>query len=719
MNGNGADEAQHGQSQNLLAGCAVGARLIQVHAAALDELQQFRLVVECTNNMVVITDAQRRIEYVNPTFTRITGWTLDEVRGLVPGSFMRGPQTDPQVSEQLRHHLDQGLPVQGVELLNYTKSGQPYWVSLNIQPVHNAQGQLAHYVSVQVDITAKRAIEDQLRASERRLAEAQRVARMGSFEYWIAADSLIWSAEVQRLLGLPGQHSPMTLSDFAELIHPDDRNKVLQTYESAHTQFSEYEIEYRLTPLQGRTRWLRERGRYLPADEHAPARLSGVMLDITVSRANLDRLDFLDHHDPLTGLANWRRLKQALHDGTHAAQKQDCILPIVLVGLDRFKLINDTLGRHIGDEVLIEVGRRLQACVRSSDLVARPSGDEFVIALGAARDASFVEMLCNKVLARLAEPMLAHGKELHIAASVGITLHQGAAIAPEALMSQATSALRKAKALGGDSIAHYTPDLDLNRSDRLDRESRLRSALQRQELELHFQPQVDTSTSKLIGFEALLRWQCPHRGMVPPNDFIPLAEETGLIVSIGDWVVEQACKQWATWQRHTATPLRIAVNLSVKQLRDSDLVERIADLLAQYGIPPGVLELELTESVAMQDPAQSIRLMRDLRAAGVSLAVDDFGTGYSSLSYLKMLPIQRLKLDRSFVKGIESDANDRSICSATIALAHTMGLEVVAEGVETEAQRNFLAEQGCDLLQGYLFGRPMHPTAATQLVCAA
>lgn len=717
MNASCADEADCSRAKP--AGSAASASLAQAHAAVLDELQQFRLVVECTNNMVVITDAQRRIEYVNPTFTRITGWTLDEVRGRVPGSFMRGPQTDAQVTTQLKCDLDQGLAVHGVELLNYTKSGQPYWVSLSIQPVRNAEAELTHYVSVQVDITAKRATEDQLRASERRLAEAQRVARMGSFEYSISADSLIWSAEVQRLLGLPGQHSPMTLSQFAELVHPDDRGKVLQAYECTHAQSGEYEIEYRVTPPQGRTRWLRERGRHLPADEHAPSRLAGVLLDITVSRANLDRLDFLDHHDSLTGLANWRRLNQALRESTLVAHKQGSILPVVLVGLDRFKVINDTLGRHVADEVLVEVGRRLQACVRSSDLVARPGGDEFVIALGAARDASFVETLCNKVLARLAEPMLAHGKELHIAASIGITLHQGAVIAPEALMSQATSALRKAKLLGGDTIAHYTPDLDLNRSDRLDRESRLRNALQRHELKLHFQPQVDTSTSKLIGFEALLRWQCPQRGLVAPNDFIPLAEETGLIVSIGHWVVEQACKQWATWQRHSAQTLRIAVNLSVKQLRDDDLVERIAELLELYGIPPGVLELELTESVAMHDPALSIQLMRNLRAAGVSLAVDDFGTGYSSLSYLKMLPIQRLKLDRSFVKGIESDANDRSICSATIALAHTLGLEVVAEGVETEAQREFLAEQGCDLLQGYLFGRPMPSTDATQLLCAA
>lgn len=683
-------------------------------AEALNELQQFRLAVEHTNNMVVITDAQRRIEYVNPTFTRITGWSLEEVQGRVAGSFMRGPHTDRRTAEQLKRHLERGEAVQGVELLNYTKSGKAYWVSLSIQPVHDPEGLLTHYVSVQVDITAKRAIEDQLRASERRLAEAQLVARMGSFEYSIAADSLVWSAEVLRLLDWPALPNPMSLAQFAALVHPDDRDRVLHTYDRTHTQLGEYEIEYRITGPDAIVRWLRERGRLLPANEHAPQRLAGVVLDITDSRASLDRLDFLDHHDPLTGLANWRRLSQALHDGGLVAQRQNSTLPVIVVGLDRFKLINDSLGRHVGDEVLIEVGRRLQACVRSSDLVARPSGDEFVIAPGAVHDASFVDALCGKVLASLTEPLMVRGKELHIAACAGVTLAQSPAHAPEELMSQACAALQQAKKQGDRAVCHYSAELDQSRSDHFERESRLRSALQRNELRLYFQPQVDAVSSRLTGFEALLRWQCPQLGLVPPNDFIPLAEETGLILTIGNWVIEQACRQWAAWNGRHPEPLRISVNLSAKQLRDRHLVDRIAGVMAQYGVPPGVLELELTESVTMHDPAASIELMRRLRDIGVLLAIDDFGTGYSSLSYLKMLPIQRLKLDRSFVNGIETDPNDRSICSATIALAHTLGLEVVAEGVETYAQRDHLASQGCDLLQGYLFGRPMPPAEAAK-----
>ncbi len=561
------------------------------HSLLYVELEKFRLAVECTNNMVVITDDQRRIEYVNPAFSRVTGWTLDEVRGLKAGSFLHGPETNRLVVDTINRTLDTGEAVQSVELLNYSKSGQIYWVSLNIKPIQNAAGNVTHFVSVQVDVT--------------------------------------------------------------------------------------------------------------------------------MSRASQDRLNYLVRHDPLTGLSNREQLQRSLADVMDQTRRHGGVLPLIVIGLDRFKLINDSLGHHVGDEVLVEVGRRLRGCVRGTDIVARPSGDEFVLVLVAVRDADGIGQVCRKILSRLGEPLLAHGKELHISASLGVSLYPKEAETADQLLSNADAAMRQAKRRGGHTACWYAPELHARSRDRFERESLLRLALPRNELLLHYQPQVQATTGKLIGFEALLRWKCRDRGLVPPDDFIPLAEETGLILAIGNWVIEQACKQWISWRTQHQQSLRVSVNLSANQLRDHGLVERIAGLMAQYAVPAGALELELTESVAMQDPAASIRTMRRLSEIGVSLAVDDFGTGYSSLSYLKMLPIQRLKLDRSFVKDIETDADDRAICSATIALAHSLGLEVVAEGVESQEQNSFLVSLGCDLLQGYLFGKPLPPDQASRFIASA
>jgi diguanylate cyclase (GGDEF)-like protein/PAS domain S-box-containing protein len=691
--------------------------------ANAEELQQLRLVVENIKNMVVITDEQRNIQYVNIPFSRVSGWSLDEIKGRKAGGFLQGPKTDRGVAEQLKQALIRGEAIQDVELLNYNKQGKAYWVLLSIQPIHSATGEITHYVSTQVDITEKRATEDLLRASERRLAEAQLVARMGSYEYDIAQDALIWSAEVYRLLNIPQTRLALTLAEFAEHIHPADREKVLQTYRDACSRQGEYELEYRVSHTDEEVRWLRERGKYLAADDRMQHRLAGVLIDVTASRVNLDRLNYLASHDPLTGLANRDQLKRALDDAIDGAQRHGGVLPLILIDLDRFKLINDTLGHQVGDEVLIEISHRLRSCVRGSDVVARLGGDEFVVVFSAVRDAEFVSQMCRKILACLVEPVFTHGTELNISGSLGVSLYPQDASTADELLRNADAAMYQAKAQGRNTAHFFSPELSERSRYRFEQESLLRLALPRNELLLHFQPQINASNGGLVGFEALVRWQCGQRGLVPPNEFIPLAEETGLIGAIGHWVLEQACKQWSAWQpiwqsRHPERSLRISVNLSAHQLRDKDLAKNIADLMERYGMPVETLELELTESVAMHDPGASIQMMRKLREIGILLAVDDFGTGYSSLSYLKMLPIQRLKLDRSFVTDIEIDSDDKAICTATIALAHSLGLEVVAEGVETVKQHAFLLSLGCDLMQGYRFSRPVPAEDATQFVLA-
>lgn len=684
----------------------------------LEQLQKYRLVVEHTLNMVVITDAHKRIEYVNPAYTEVTGWTLDEVRGLKPGRLLQGPGTNPQTVRRISEALSKGQAVRDVELVNYNRRGEPYWVSLNIQPVCDDEGVITHFVAVECDVTERRRARESLEASERRLAEAQRVARMASFECDLASDGLFWSPDAAAVLGRAPQALAARYVEHVLTLHEDDRDALMDAQWGMLSEHRPYEIEYRLMSDEAPGyRWIRERGAYLPADDRAPERLSGLVQDISATRAAHERAEYLASHDTLTGLINREQWRVVLRTRLRESQDTRRPLAVLCVDLDRFKAINDSLGHPVGDEVLQQVAHRLRESVRGSDVVARLGGDEFVLLLCGVDDPCVVSRLTSKILARLALPMMHEGRDLHVTACVGISLHPQDGHTAEELMRHADAALHQAKARGPHTLSFYCAKTNARSEERYQIESGLRQAQARQELALHYQPQFDRAGVQLVGFEALLRWHPREGPPIGPDRFIPVAEECGLIGAMGAWVLEEACRQWRAWQDGLHAGVRLAVNISAHQLRaDQDLPALIATLLQRYDIAPDMLELELTETVAMHDPAASIELMQRLRLLGVSLAVDDFGTGYSSLSYLKTLPIQRIKLDRSFVKDIDVDPDDKAICSATIALAHRLGLEVVAEGVETASQHAYLSEQGCDLMQGYLLGRPLPAAQAVALI---
>ncbi len=689
------------------AACAVDLDRPQLQALVA-QLQRFQLVVEHTDNMVVITDANKCIEYVNAAYTRVTGWSLEDIRGKKPGGVLQGPQTSQASIRRLSEALAAGLPIQDVEILNYKKNGETYWVSLNIQAVRTPAGDISHYVAIQSDVTERRQARLALEASERQLSQAQQLARIASFECVVSTDVMHWSRDAEALLGCQAQGLPQHYLDHVSRVHPDDRDALLDAHWQLITAHTPYEVEYRVVAEPSPPRWLRERGHHLPADTQYAERISGVVQDITDTKFAQARMAYLAQHDSLTGLPNRDQLRAALRNILADGVNPGTPFAVLFVDLDRFKVINDSLGHHVGDQVLKDVARRLRDGVRTSDVVCRLGGDEFVVVLVGTADAEAATRLASKLVKRLAQPMHCAGRELHLTASIGISRYPQDGACVEELMRHADIAMYQAKAKGRNAVCHYHPESNQGTEQRFDLESRLRAALPAGELLLHFQPQFSAATHRLLGFEALLRWTPREGPPVPPDVFIPVAEESGLIGLIGAWVLEQACRQWSDWRRVHGVSVRMAVNVSAHQLRpDHDLVGCIAALVRRHGIPPDTLELELTESVAMHDPAASVELMRQLRQLGVSLAVDDFGTGYSSLAYLKMLPIHRLKLDRSFVQNIETDANDKAICSATIALAHSLGLEVVAEGVETAEQQGFLQAQGCDVMQGYLLGRPV------------
>lgn len=434
-----------------------------------------------------------------------------------------------------------------------------------------------------------------------------------------------------------------------------------------------------------------------------------VLKDITARRDADERIEHLAHHDGLTGLVNRRNLEILLRQALHSAHREGRWLAVLFIDLDRFKVINDTLGHHIGDLLLVEVARRLCRDVRENDIVARQGGDEFVVVLTALQRAEEAATVAAKILSALGKPYAIDGERLHSSPSIGISIYPDDGLDADTLMRNADTAMYHAKEQGRNNIQYFTEALNVAAGERLTVERELRVAIEEGQLAVHYQPQLEADADPLArpyAMEALVRWHHPRRGLLAAGHFIPIAEESGLIHVIGDWVLNEACRRFGEWKHAGIGPGRIAVNLSAHQLRNPALLETVSAVLRRYAMNDDELELEVTESVAMRDPARAVETLQALRNLGVALAIDDFGTGHSSLAYLKRLPIQTLKLDREFVRDIETDENDAAISAATLALAHELGLRVVAEGIETEGQSRFLRAHGCDLLQGYFYGKP-------------
>jgi diguanylate cyclase (GGDEF)-like protein len=387
----------------------------------------------------------------------------------------------------------------------------------------------------------------------------------------------------------------------------------------------------------------------------------------------------------------------------------------MFIDLDRFKTVNDSLGHDVGDQLLIAVARRIRAALRESDTVARLGGDEFVIVVPGIAGPEDAARVAAKIVAEVGEPLVLAGHSLHTSPSIGIGIFPTDGNCADTLMKNADAAMYFAKQHGRNSFHFFTADMDVTANERLQLETQMHQALDRQEFFLVFQPQVEILTGRVVGVEALVRWRHPDRGEIQPERFIPIAEETGLIIPLGAWVLEDACRQAMAW-RNGASSLRIAVNLSVHQLKDRNLVTHVAATLAKTGLPPERLELEITESAMMEHPEAAVDMLRSLAALGVHLAIDDFGIGYSSLSYLKRIPNSRLKIDRSFVMDLETDANDIAITEGIIVLARSLGLPVLAEGIETSAQLDMLKSLGCGEGQGFLFSRPLSADALREFL---
>ena len=522
------------------------------------------------------------------------------------------------------------------------------------------------------------------------------------------------SPQIEQLLGVTQEAYVEDPDLWYKLLHPEDKERALATYLEGRERGEPFTFEYRLLAADGTPVWFRDSAAVIRSADGAPAFIHGVMLDITEQKAAEQQAAFLAYHDKLTGLPNRAMFEELLELSLARARRHGLAVAVLCVDLDDFKLVNDSLGHEQGDVLLRQCAERLREATRETDLVARQGGDEFLLLLsdidpggsGAADGAVLVaEAVASRIQMALHEPFQLAGTELWVTASIGIALYpHRAADAADLLRNADVAMYRSKRTAPGGYLVHAEQTEDA--IGRLSLTTRLRRAVEHQNWELHYQPVVDLTDGSMVSVEALIRWLDPNGGLVPPGEFIPLAEEMGLIEAIGDWVVEELARQDAAW-RDEGLDLELSFNLSPRQLWRPDVGARIVERLERGGVDPRKVVVEITETAAMTDPDRTLRTLWDLHSRGLRLALDDFGTGYSSLSRLKAMPVHILKIDRSFVSRVHADPQAGSMARAVIQLAEGLGMTPLAEGIEEEAERRFLAERGCRLGQGFLFSRPV------------
>ncbi|MGH8220982.1 MAG: sensor domain-containing protein [Steroidobacteraceae bacterium] len=682
-------------------------------------------LVPCvTGYGVSITDASRHIVWVNESFTRLTEYEAREAVGRKISDLLYFGSTDPATVARVRSRLNAGRGVR-FEFLARGKTGREFWLDADCQPLCDGGGTLRGWVSLHADVTAEVEKREALRRAEaeRRIA-AERLELIAAnvpgmiFQSRHAPDGtrefLYVSSGARELYGIEPAAVLANSAALFDVTHPEDRERLLGSMIAAEETLGRWRFEHRIIRPDGTVLWLQ--GNALPRRlEDGSTLWNGYVSDVTVTKQSEQRISFLAFHDPLTGLENRLGLRSRLDELLRSAERSGTSLAVMLLDLDRFKYVNDTLGHDIGDELLIEIARRLKRDVHEADAVARLGGDEFVLVLGRLPEEASVEAAGRALMNRVRGNFRLGWRTVYTTCSIGASLYPRDGTDATTLLKHADLAMYAAKERGGDSFRLFDQTMRPG-TDRLALEMELRDALERGQFELYYQPCMDTLTGRPRLLEALARWRHPVRGLTLPGEFIPVAEETGLIDAIGQWVLEQACRDTRAWLDQGGEPLPVSVNLSPVQFAREDLTERVAAALAAARLPPQMLALEITETAAMRSPELAARHLGALRALGVRLALDDFGTGHSSLSRLKLLNVDCVKIDRSLVKDCTESEHGAALCRAAIALGLALGLEVVAEGVETPAQHQFLAQERCSTVQGFLLARPMPARDAFGLV---
>jgi len=673
-----------------------------------EALRKFSLALEQSADSVIITDSARTIEYVNAAFEHTRGYRREQVLGQ-NASMFKTDLNDPGLYQNFQQALEQG-EVFRATLNNRRADGTPYFEEVAIGPVRDAGGTITHYISTGKDVTDRIRAETELRklsqAIEQSVSSVIITDPKGIIEYVNPQFTRTTGYSAEEVCG-----SKINMLKSGRTA-PEQYQALWETIRQGKV----WEGEFLNKRKDGELYWELVSISPVRNEQGIITHFVGLQNDISERKKLEEQLNFLAYFDELTQLPNRNLLTQRFNTAAIASRRNGTLLALLSLDLSRFKLINDSLGHNIGDEVLRRVGKRLTEVARSNDTVARYGGDEFVVILSDIQHIDDIGMVTQRMIDAVALPIEIDNHELRLALHVGISLMPQDGDDLDTLLRNATTALHQAAREGRNHFRFYTEELNTAAQQRMSLEHALRRALEQNELELHYQPKVDFASGQIVGVEALARWCHPTDGWISPEQFIPIAEETGLIQMLGEWALREACRQNKHWQEAGLPAITVAVNLSAHQLQQPALAATVEQILKDTRLEPRYLELELTESAVMQSPDETTGILQQLKLLGLSLAVDDFGTGYSSLSHLGRFPFDTLKIDRSFVSDITTAPDQATIAMTIIAMADSLRLKVIAEGVETEAQAVYLRDKGCNELQGYLFSRPLPATELEKLL---
>ncbi|WP_114394964.1 EAL domain-containing protein [Oleisolibacter albus] len=661
---------------------------------------------------IITLDEELRIETMNAAALTLFGYEPAEVLGQPFVTLIQDrdwTRVAMALMACLRRMDDSRLRDGRAEIHGKRKTGDVFAMAFGVSQMHLGDRHTA--ICVVQDITARKRNEQALRESEERLKLAVRATRSGVFDIDYVKGTWWWSPEFIEMLGYDAAEAQHAFKLFEGLLHPDDRDTVMgrmQRYLAGDV--SDYLSLFRLRHSDGSWVWIEARGQVLRDDQGKALRFTGTMSDVSDRKRFEEQLMYVSTHDPLTGLPNRSLVQDRVRHALAHAERKGTTVAVLLLDLDRFKLINDSLGHQTGDKLLRAMAQRLTASVRAADTVARQGADEFLILAEDLPDPQMAGRIAETILLGMSRPFNIDGQQLFVTGSIGISLYPTDAADIDALIRDADTAMHTAKVVGGNGFRFFTPQMNEVAVTRLSTERALREALETNQFLLHYQPKIDLESMAVVGVEALIRWRHPERGWVSPADFIPVAEETGLIIPIGDWVLRAALTQIRDWIDRGFAPLPVAVNVSVRQITSTEFGKRVWTLCREFDVSPDLLELEITETAMMSNLASIADALAEVRSHGIRIAIDDFGTGYSSLSYLRRLPITTLKVDRSFIADATTNTDTAAIAATIIAMGRQLGLTVVAEGIETEDQLDFLRLHRCDELQGYFISKPLPPS---------
>jgi len=658
----------------------------------------YQQIVENIHEGIWVIDKHNNTQYVNKCMADLLGYNIEEMQGKPIFSFMskKRVQTCKDVLQRRRDGISED---HDFELQH--KNGKPVCVTMASSPIPNSQDEYDGVIIGVMDITSQRTQELQLKM----LSSA--VEQSGTMVMITNQDADIEYVN-PKFCEVTEYNKDEVIGQNAEILRSSDMDsETLADLWAKITAGIDWHGELHTKKKSGELFWSLMSISAIE-DEHGQiTHFVTVIEDVSQLKEARMQMEQLAYIDSLTGLANRLLFRDRLEQVLKAVQRNKTHAALLYLDLDQFKRVNDSLGHDVGDALLMKVAERLRQCVRHQDTVARMGGDEFVMLLTDVDNMSGASSVARKVLSVMAKPMKLLKHELIITPSIGITLAPHDSLNADILLKNADLAMYRAKASGRNNYQFFTQEMNSKILEGLMIEGELRKAIKQEHMLLHFQPQIQIETGDMVGIEALVRWQHPEKGLIPPDEFIPVAEETGLIIDLGEWVLFTACRNIRNMEMSGLPAVKLAVNLSARQFRDPNLIDMIQNVLDQTGFKPIQLELEITETMLMDNLDYAIEVLKQIQALGISVTIDDFGTGYSSLSYLKRLPINSLKVDKSFITDIPQDKDDMEITAAIIAMAHKLNLDVVAEGIETDEQWSFLKKNSCDVGQGFLFSKPL------------